>query len=69
MLSKIDQDKAEIFEKIIEEAGLDFTPETVIKCIEIAKVAMKNGDCSVEAFYKAKEILISRLECPSELLN
>lgn len=69
MLSKIDQAKAELFERMIEEAGVEFSAENVLRCIEFARLAMIKGECSVEAYYKAKEILISRVECASELLN
>lgn len=69
MLSKIDQAKAEMFERMIHEAGLELTAENVLKCIGFAKQAMLSGEVSVEAYYKAKEILLTKVEVASELLN
>lgn len=69
MLSKIDQAKAEAFEKMIEQAGVEFNAENVLKCIGFAKDAMLRGECSVETYYKAKEILLTKVEVASELIN
>ena len=60
---------AEHFAKLIEESGVEMTPENVLRCIEFARRAMVAGECTVEAYYKAKFILLSEVECPSELLN
>lgn len=40
-----------------------------LKCIELARLAMLNGECSVEAYYAAKNILLSEVETPSLLIN
>jgi hypothetical protein len=61
--------KAQEFVKIIEESGIEMTPENVLRCIEIAKYAMRTGECSVEVYFQAKQILLELVECPSELLN
>lgn len=59
----------ERFANMIDEAGIEMTAENVLRCIEFAKQAMKSGECSVEAFYKAKEILLMKLECANEWVN
>lgn len=69
MISKIDEKQAERFERLIEEAGLEFSAENILRCIEFAHAAMRKGECSVEAYYKAKELLLLKVEVASELLN
>lgn len=69
MLSRIDQEKVSIFEKLIEEAGVELNAENILKCIGFAKQAMLAGECSVEAYYKAKELLLSKVECVNEWVN
>lgn len=57
-----------VFEKF-EALGMVFTPEFCLGCIETAKESMRRGEVTVEGFYRAKQILISKLECPSDLEN
>lgn len=64
-----DQKAVEAFETMIDEAGVEMNAENVLRCIEFAKQAMQKGECSVEAFYKAKEILLTKLECVNEWVN
>lgn len=57
------------FETIIEEAGVDLTPENVLKCIGFAKDAMLKGECSVEAYYAAKKLLLETVEVANHWVN
>lgn len=41
----------------------------VLRCIEIARDAMLRGECSVEAYYFAKKVLISEVETASLWIN
>lgn len=63
------QAQAEKFTKLIENAGVEMTAENVLKCIGFAKQAMQNGECSVEAYYAAKRILLEKLEVVNQWVN
>lgn len=62
----------ELFDEILEryeaEGGV-FSAEDCVACIELARRAMLDGAVSVEGYYKAKEILLSKLQCESEVEN
>ena len=68
-MNKLDIEQAEKFAKLIEEAGVEFTPENALKCIGFARDAMKAGECSVEAFYRAKQIILSQVEVTDKWVN
>jgi hypothetical protein len=68
-MNKTIQEQATHFATLIDKCGVDWTPENVLKCIGFAKQAMQAGEVSVEAYYKAKTILISRLECATLWMN
>lgn len=68
-MKKTIEQQAEEFASIIEKAGVEYTPENVVKCFGFAKQAMREGVCSVEAYYRAKEILLFKLECANEWVN
>jgi hypothetical protein len=53
-----------LFDKLAPLSAKD-----VLKCIEFAKLAMLNGECSVEAYYAAKNILLTEVETDSLLVN
>ena len=57
------------FEKILENEGVEMTPKNCLRCIELAKIEMKEGRFSVESFFKTKEILIGLCVMPSEAIN
>lgn len=57
------------FEKILEDAGVEMTAENCLRCIELAKIEMREGRFSVESFFKAKEIVMSLCVMPSEAIN
>lgn len=63
------QAQAEKFTKLIENAGVEMNAENVLKCIGYAKLAMQNGECSVEAYYAAKRILLEKLEVANVWVN
>ncbi len=63
------QVQAEKFTKLIENAGVEMNAENVLKCIGFAKQAMQNGECSVEAYYAAKRILLEKLEVVNQWVN
>jgi hypothetical protein len=63
------QEQAERFAQLIEQAGVEFNAENVLRCIGFARKAMEQGECSVEVYYKAKRILLDRLECASLWIN
>lgn len=69
MLSKIDQNQVSNFDKLIAEAGVELNAANILKCIGFAKQAMLAGECSVEAYYKAKELLLLKVECVNEWVN
>jgi len=68
-MNKTIEQQAEYFAQLIDECGVEWNAENVLKCIGFAKQAMQNGDVSVEAYYKAKTILINRLECANLWIN
>jgi len=63
------QEQAERFAQLIEQAGVEFNAENVLRCIGFARKAMEQGECSVEVYYQAKAILINRLECATLWIN
>lgn len=69
MNQKIAQEYAEQFLQLIEQAGVEFNAENVLRCIGFARDAMLRGECSVEVYYQAKAILINRLECDTLWMN
>lgn len=68
-MNKLDVQQAEAFAKLIEDVGVEFTPENVLKCIGFAKDAMLKGECSVEAYYAAKKLLLDRVEVVNHWVN
>jgi len=68
-MNKTIEQQAEHFAQLIDKCGVEWNAENVLKCIGFAKQAMQNGDVSVEAYYKAKTILINRLECANLWIN
>ena len=68
-MNKVDLEQAEKFAKLIEDAGVEFTPENALKCIGFARDAMKAGECSVEAFYRAKQIILTQVEVTDKWVN
>ena len=68
-MNKLDIEQAEKFAKLIEEAGVEFTPENALKCIGFARDAMRAGECSVEAFYRAKQIILTQVEVTDKWVN
>ena len=68
-MNKLDLEQAEKFAKLIEEAGVEFTPENALKCIGFARDAMRAGECSVEAFYRAKQIILTQVEVTDKWVN
>lgn len=68
-MTENDKQAAETFVRMIEAAGVEFTPENCLKCIGFAKDAMLAGECSVEAYYHAKNLLLSMVEVQNEWLN
>lgn len=64
-----DRQAAETFVRMIEAAGVEFTPENCLKCIGYAKDAMRAGECSVEAYFHAKKLLLSMVEVQNSWLN
>lgn len=58
----------QVFE-LFEKNGIQYTSRECLACIEIAKQAMKNGQCTVEAYWDAKALLINRLECNTNWEN
>lgn len=69
MNQKTVQEHAERFAQLIEQAGVEFNAENVLRCIGFARQAMERGECSVEVYYQAKAILINRLECANLWIN
>jgi hypothetical protein len=68
-MNRFDNECASKFADLCDKAGVEMTPENALKCIGFAKDAMEAGECSVEAFYQAKYLILSRVEVASELLN
>lgn len=68
-MNKLDAHQAEAFAKLIEDAGIEMTPENALKCIGFARDAMRAGECSVEAFYRAKQIILSQVEVTDKWVN
>jgi len=68
-MNKSVQEQAEKFASLIDKCGVEWTPENVLKCIGFAKVAMLNGECSVEAYYAAKKLLLDRVEVTNYWVN
>ena len=68
-MKSVDAEIANRFADLCDKAGVEMTPENALKCIGFARDAMKSGECSVEAFYAAKNLILSRVEVASELLN
>lgn len=58
---------AQMIETFEEKFG-KFDAAACVRCIQIAENEMKAGKYSVEAFLKAKEILLKSVEC-NGLLN
>lgn len=54
---------------LCERAGVEMTPENCLKCIGFAKDAMLAGECSVEAYYHAKNILLGMVEVSNAWVN
>lgn len=61
--------QAEHFASLIDKCGVDWTPENVLKCIGFAKDAMVRGECSVEAYYAAKKLLLEKVEVANHWVN
>lgn len=53
-----------LFDKLGPLSGKD-----VLKCIEFAKIAMLKGECGVEAYYFAKNVLLTEVEAASPFIN
>lgn len=68
-MSKVDVEQAERFANLCEEAGVELTPENALKCIGFARDAMRAGECSVEAFYRAKQIILTQVEVTDKWVN
>lgn len=68
-MNKTVEQQAEYFAELIDKCGVEWNAENALRCIEIAKQAMKNGECSVEAYYQAKFLLLNRLECATPWVN
>lgn len=68
-MNKLDVQRAEAFAKLIEDSGLELTPENALKCIGFARDAMRAGECSVEAFYRAKQIILTQVEVTDKWVN
>lgn len=59
------------FEDVLNSFGIDtrLSAQQALQCIEFARQAMKEGSCSVEAFYRAKDLILSCVEPDSYLEN
>ena len=68
-MKSVDVEIANCFADLCDKAGVEMTPENALKCIGFAKDAMQAGECSVEAYYAAKNLILGRVEVASELLN
>lgn len=66
-MNKVEAEKA--FANLCEQLGVEMTPENCLRCIEMARKAMLAGECSVEAYYAAKRLLIEKVEVASLYLN
>lgn len=69
MMNRNDENQAEYFTTLIEKSGIEMTAENVLRCIGFAKQAMEKGECSVEAYYRAKQILMGKIECANAWVN
>lgn len=63
------KDRFEYVFELFEKNEIQYTPRECLACIEIAKQAMKQGHCTVEAYWNAKTLLIDRLECDTTWEN
>lgn len=68
-MSRFDAESASKFAELCDKAGVEMTPENALKCIGFAKDAMTAGECSVEAYFVAKRLILECVEVASELLN
>jgi hypothetical protein len=69
MMNDRDIQMANTFVSMCERAGVEMTPENCLKCIGFAKDAMLAGECSVEAYYHAKKILLGMVEVSNVWVN
>lgn len=68
MISEIELERIASFKQFIESMP-SLSAEEGLKCIETAKKAMLHGEVSVEGYYVAKEIILRKIGCASELVN
>ena len=68
-MSQFDVENAKKFSEMCDRADVEMTAENALKCIGFAREAMLKGECSVEAYYVAKNLILSKVEVLSELLN
>jgi hypothetical protein len=68
-MTKLEIAQAERFATLCEQYGVELTPENVLRCIGYAKEAMLAGECSVEAYYSAKKILLEKVEVTDKWVN
>ena len=61
--------KFEDAKKVLEEHNIVFDARYCLNCIEYGKQQMLAGECTVEAYYKAKEVLLTNLECANEFIH
>lgn len=69
VMNQFDREIAEKFVSLCDRAGVALTPENIIKCIGFARQAMLDGECSVEAYYHAKNLLLTQVETANEWIN
>lgn len=68
MIRQPEKERLSSFEQFIESLP-SLSAEEGLKCIASAKEVMRRGEISVEGYYIAKEVILRKVECSSQLVH